>query len=75
MFRKYFFYFNLYFLIVYFSACDHGLKPTEEESSSITGISGLITYQNWPAPDSLKDLRLVVFKNYPPDNIFNEVLI
>jgi hypothetical protein len=55
------------------ASCDHGLQPTDKNESEVTGISGMITYRNWPPPDSLKDLRLVVFKYYPPDNILNEV--
>jgi hypothetical protein len=39
----------------------------------VTGISGTIFYENWPT-DSLRDLRLVVFKYYPPDSIKNEIL-
>ena len=42
-------------------------------------MTGSISYLNWPPPDSpppdsLIDLRLVVFKNYPPDSILLEVL-
>ncbi len=60
----------LFLFLCVFPACDHGLSPTAE----ITGITGSISYLNWPPPDSLFDLRLVVFKNYPPDSIFLEVL-
>jgi len=53
--------------------CDHGLAPTDSETK--TGIAGTITYQdNWPPADSLKNLRLVVFKNFPPQDIIVEIL-
>jgi hypothetical protein len=57
-----------------FSACDHGLQPDGGMPAEITGISGKIIYQNWASAEPLFDLRLVVFKNYPPDNILTEVL-
>jgi hypothetical protein len=63
----------VYVFFVLFYSCNQGLKPTEPDQSQITGISGKISYTNWPPADSLFDLRLVVFKNYPPENIFEEV--
>lgn len=51
--------------------CDHGLEPPKENQR--TAISGTITYQNWPPADSLKDLRLVAFIDYPPSDIFFEI--
>ena len=59
-------------VITFFLAgCDHGLEPPGENQR--TAISGTITYQNWPPADSLKDLRLVAFKEYPPLDIFFEI--
>ena len=60
----------LFFLSVF--SCDHGLKPLEEKSSQMSGISGTISYINWPT-DSLFGLRLVVFEKYPPDSIRAEL--
>jgi hypothetical protein len=65
---------NLLFILLLFllclqTSCDHGLKPPEAR----TGISGVIRYQNWPPADSLIDLRLIVFNNYPPGDIFFEI--
>ena len=60
------------FLLSVFS-CDHGLKPLEEKSSQMSGISGTISYINWPSEENLFDLRLVVFDRYPPGNIFDEL--
>ena len=64
----------IFFLIIFIYECDHGLEPPTGPTSNITGISGLISYTNWPPADSLSDLRLVVFKNYPPTNIVSELL-
>lgn len=52
--------------------CDHGLKPVEEKPSQLSGISGKISYTNWPS-SNLYDLRLVVFERYPPEDIFEEL--
>ena len=60
-------------IIIFTNNCDHGLTPPEPEKE-ITGISGTIFYQNWPPVDSIYDLRLVIFKNYPPGDIFSEVM-
>lgn len=53
--------------------CDHGLSPSD--ATKITGISGVMTYEdNWPPSDSLIELRLVAFKKFPPQNVIVEVL-
>lgn len=52
--------------------CDHGLEPPNPALKK-TGISGTITFTNWPDSSSLFDLRLVAFKNFPPEDIFTEV--
>ena len=64
----------LFIAIIFLYECDHGLEPFSGSTSDITGISGLITYTNWPPADSLFELRLVVFRNYPPTNIVAELL-
>jgi hypothetical protein len=61
----------LFILLTFILSCDHGLGPPEENIR--TAISGMITYQNWPVADSLKDLRLIVFRNYPPGDIIFEI--
>jgi len=63
----------LYVILMGIYSCDHGLKPTEVYQDQKAGISGTIFYTNWPAADSLYDLRLVVFKLYPPENILEEL--
>lgn len=56
-------------------SCDKGLEPQSGQSSGRTSaISGLVTYKNWPSPDSLRDLRIVLFRTFPPGNIIAEVL-
>lgn len=62
------------FLSFLFQACDHGLKPDGIDANQRSGISGYIQYQNWPPADSLKDLRLVIFKKFPPQDILGEVI-
>ncbi len=56
-------------------ACDHGIDPGEPEVPALnpSGISGTVFYQNWPSPDSLYNLKLVIFKSFPPVDIIGEV--
>jgi hypothetical protein len=54
-------------------SCDGGLAPPERAAGP-PFVSGLITYRNWPAADSIVDLRLVLFRNFPPGDIVQEVL-
>ena len=61
----------LFFLTMF--SCNHGLQPTEENTSKVSGISGTIRYINWPSEENLYDLRLIVFDRYPPGNIFDEL--
>jgi hypothetical protein len=53
-------------------ACNQGLAPSDP-SSKKTGISGTLTFSNWPADSLLFDLRLVAFNNFPPEDIVTEV--
>jgi hypothetical protein len=58
-----------------FIFCDKGASPTENnQTPEKSGVSGTVYFKNWPSPDSLNDLRLIVFKNYPPTNIVSEIL-
>ena len=47
------------------SGCDTGLAPLVERD---TGFSGVIHFKNWPPPNSVLELRLVAFKQYPTDS-------
>ncbi len=56
-------------------SCDEGLSPQEPgQQTPRYGISGTVHFRNWPPSDSIVDLRVVSFKNYPSNDIFNEVL-
>lgn len=63
--------FALVFLFVI--KCEHGLSPDNAEI--LNGIRGVITYEdNWPPPDSLKEMRVIAFQDFPPGNIFADIL-
>jgi len=52
-----------------------GISPETGGLSPLPyGISGMIYFRNWPPTDSIRDLRLVAFKNYPSQSIVTEVL-
>ncbi len=58
-----------------FSACTHGLEPLQVPSVQ-PGFGGTIYYVSpWPHPpaDSVYDIRVVAFYDYPTQNIFTEV--
>jgi hypothetical protein len=56
-------------------ACDGGLYPPEPAQKAF--VAGTITYKNgksdWPPADSVIELRLVGFRNYPPGDILSEL--
>lgn len=62
------------FLLV-LNSCNEGLAPPPPIAKSY--IKGMITYKGgkpkWPPADSVKDIRVVAFKNYPPANIIAEL--
>jgi len=57
-------------LLLHLYACDHGIGPKEKQ----TGISGTIYYKNWPPVVQIVNLKLIVFKDFPPESIISEVL-
>ncbi len=57
------------YLLVMLYACDHGIAPKPTQ----TGISGTIYYNNWPPLEQIIMLKLVVFREFPPENIIEEV--
>lgn len=62
-------------LILLLYSCDHGLKPPEvtHQQYEEPGFGGTVYFRgNWP--DTVYDLRVVAFRNYPPRNIINEVI-
>lgn len=59
---------------LYLSACDdHGLSPVSAVETP--GFSGTITVRStWPPQDSVMDLRIAAFRNYPPKDILSEII-
>ena len=69
-------YFTLIFLFaLIMSSCDKGLDPTVVRLPSI--LKGQIIYVGgksaWPPDSTVKDIRVVAFRDYPPKNIFTEI--
>ena len=62
-------------IIILLYACNHGIAPTDtpDKPQNPGGISGKIYYQNWPPAEEIKNLKVIVFLEFPPDDIFNEV--
>lgn len=56
-------------------SCDQGLAPPAPGvlPAGRGAVTGVVRYRNWPPRDSLLDLRIVLFRNYPPGNIVSEV--
>ncbi|MCL4510981.1 MAG: hypothetical protein M1470_07925 [Bacteroidetes bacterium] len=56
---------------VILSGCTHGLEPFKVQP----GFGGTIRFVlPWPPHDSVRDIRVVAFYDYPPKNIIGEVL-
>jgi len=56
-------------------ACSHGLEPPVTPAVK-PGFGGTVYFSNWlhPPADSVYDIRVVAFYNYPPQDILSEVL-
>ena len=55
--------------------CNQGLSPADSAiGEGPSGIAGTLYFSNWPTPDSLYDLRVVVFKTFPPEDILSALL-
>lgn len=55
------------------ASCDHGLDPALADSDP--GFGGKVRVDGaWPPQDSVRQLRVVAFRNYPPSDILAEVL-
>ncbi len=62
-----------FLLAVLVTGCDNGLSP--DLASIDPGFSGTLrVVSDFPPPDSVRDLRVVAFKVYPPKDIVFEVL-
>ena len=56
------------------AGCDEGLSP-DPINTTTPGFGGVLTVVSaWPMADSVRDLRIVAFRNYPPKDIIVEVL-
>jgi len=65
------------FMFIFLSVigCDEGIAPVEVKPvTEAHGIQGTLYFTNWPPTDSIVDLRLVAFMNYPPQDIYTEVI-
>ncbi len=57
-------------LLIFLSGCNHGLAPLPVQP----GFGGTIKFvSTWPPQDSVYDIRVVAFYDYPPTNIIGEV--
>ncbi|UCF65727.1 MAG: hypothetical protein JSW33_07810 [bacterium] len=66
------------FIIILFLHCDKGLSP-ENVEPPFTGIRGTVYFINWPAPnnpppDTVFDVRLILFPDFPPADFADEIL-
>ncbi|MFN3781115.1 MAG: hypothetical protein ACK4SO_02940 [Candidatus Kapaibacteriota bacterium] len=57
-------------------SCQEGLDPTSQQQESylkgnVVVISGV---NSWPKLDSALELRVVGFKEYPPQDLFNDII-
>jgi hypothetical protein len=61
-------------LLLIAAACeDHGLSPVS--ATETPGFSGTIRMRSaWPPADSVRDLRIAAFRNYPPKDILTEII-
>ena len=69
--------FHLLFILLFFY-CDKGLSP-ETVEPPFTGISGTVYFINWPdpsspPPDTVFDIRLILFPDFPPADFASEIL-
>lgn len=64
--------FIIIWLTILLIQCNKGLSP-EPETFPSSGVSGTVFFSHWPPADSLFDLRLILFQNYPPTSIIDEI--
>lgn len=56
------------------AACDEGLVP-DPVDAEIAGFEGTLrVVSDWPPADSVRDLRVIAFREYPPKDILSEVV-
>lgn len=63
------------FLIPILQSCG-GLEPIPAEQKTL--IKGTINFvddnENWPPQDSIFDMRVIAFKNYPPADLIGDII-
>lgn len=65
----------LFIAFLFLISCDGGLKPEPDATSYLKGTVRFVDdNENWISRDSIFDLRVVAFKNFPPQDILQEVL-
>ncbi|MBN2424555.1 MAG: hypothetical protein JXR46_14045 [Calditrichaceae bacterium] len=61
---------GIFLLSLFFISCNKGLEPPH----NLTGISGTIHFTNWNSAGTIHNLKLVVFRTFPPEDIVSEVM-
>lgn len=63
-------------LSAFLSSCDGGLDPTTVPDETI--VVGTVEFVGasaaWPPADSVKEVRVVGFRSFPPEDLISEVL-
>ncbi|MFN0157889.1 MAG: hypothetical protein ACKVRP_07440 [Bacteroidota bacterium] len=58
-----------------FVSCNEGLSPSSTTPPTPTGnVSGVVRFTNWDSAGTVVDIRLVLFRNFPPNDIVGEVI-
>ncbi|MGB9770513.1 MAG: hypothetical protein ACPLX7_00860 [Candidatus Kapaibacteriota bacterium] len=65
-------FFILVFLLLL--SCQEGLDPTTGQKESFIQGKLIVLSGRWPPPDSALELRVVGFREYPPQDLLNEIL-
>lgn len=65
----------IYISIVVLTSCQSGLNPEIQKNSKLMGkLIFTSERESFPPADSIKDMRVVAFKTYPPTNVVADVL-
>jgi len=67
-------------LVLLLSSCHEGLSPSDNDNLPNTAIlEGTVFFKGgaaeWPPEDSVKAVRIVAFKNFPPKDVIQEILL
>jgi hypothetical protein len=64
----------LILLLLAGAGCDQGLSPPPAEVTAPGALAGTIRFFRWDSAGTVRDLRLVAFRVFPPQDIITEVL-